>query len=170
LLFLPVLLIEKFSKSCRVFYLGLDGYFVRLSFGNNGKSTVQDSEIFRRFLQFLCREIKIGEIKMIQIGPRRYRCVAGEEVTIRFSPNPEDCIVRIKFAFDRDASAGETVVNNEITFTFNEPTELGIMFEFDPAQVDGICNLTLSGSGNENFPDITNFAQIPPHRLYHFVI
>lgn len=107
---------------------------------------------------------------MKRIGVRRYRCEIAEVITIKFSPDPEDCINKIVFDFDTDTPGPERVQDNEITFTFNENTELSVLYFFDPAQVDGICDVTLSGSsGGGNSPDQIDFSKIPPHVIYRFV-
>jgi len=109
-------------------------------------------------------------MNMERIGIRTYHCKKGEEITIRFSPNPADCIGKITFDFTNDDSDPERVQNNEIVFTFDEKTDLIVTYFFNPGQFGGICNVSLTGSeGGDSSPDIIHFSPVPPNPIYVFV-
>ena len=106
---------------------------------------------------------------MKSIGSRFFKCEDGEKVTITFSPNPDDSVGLIEYVFDRDDATLGKVKNGKLAFTASkEVTVLDIWFFFDPAQEDGICNITLSGSEGGSFPDLVRFSDIPPMLTYVF--
>lgn len=107
---------------------------------------------------------------MIRIGARRYKCNTGENITFDFSPDPGSCLQKITFDFLNDPVPPQIVVGNSLTFKVTSKTELFVIYHFDPAQVDGICNVSITGSSGGSSPDQIDFNKIPPSPIYTFVI
>lgn len=106
---------------------------------------------------------------MKSIGPRFFKCEEGERVTLSFSPDPDDCAGLIEYVFDRDDNTLGRVGNGRLIFTaVKDVTVLDIWYFFDPAQEDGVCNITLTGNAGGTFPDLVRFSEIPPILTYTF--
>lgn len=106
---------------------------------------------------------------MERIGIRTYKCKKGEEITINFDPEPDDCIGKITFDFIDDDSEPQRVQNDEIQFVVNENTDLIITYFFNPEEFGAICKVMIRGEGNSKSPDIIDFSPIPPNPIYVFV-